>query len=410
MSERRSSADLGSDAEALLGTFPFAERDWESDARAIEARLAEAPATDERWLAAPLPAEPGEPSGVSATTTPVTNSGVRTQSLTELARRSVEKKQAEAREMARASLAIAAAQKPTAEEARALSEALAERAAAVSAAPPPAPPNVVRSVVASAPPPLASRASQAPNAWPKLALAVPLLALAAAALLWLRRPVDPAPLASNAPPASTIAPSEAKSSPLAATSTSTAAAPNAPSNPDRNAPSATQGIDPNTLPSEAEAAAKPAELAHAKALGASSTPARATSDKLATSEHPATGAAKPSSQASNEQSSDKTLPPDPALRPADSSGGELAAKPSTGAVQAALGAVMSGARHCVAGDDAPSSAVVSFGSDGRVQSVSVSGPAAGKASGACIQAQLTKARVQPFAASNFSVNATIRPD
>lgn len=85
-------------------------------------------------------------------------------------------------------------------------------------------------------------------------------------------------------------------------------------------------------------------------------------------------------------------------------------KPSSGAVQAALGAVMSGARHCVAGDDAPSSAVVRFGSDGRVQGVVVSGPAAGKASGACIEAQLTRARVQPFAASNFSVNATLRPD
>ncbi len=104
------------------------------------------------------------------------------------------------------------------------------------------------------------------------------------------------------------------------------------------------------------------------------------------------------------------LPPDPGLRPADSSGGQLPVKPSSGAVQAALGAVLSGARHCVAGDDAPSSAVVLFGSDGRVQSVSVSGPAAGKAAGQCIQAQLTKARVQPFAASNFSVNTTIRPD
>jgi hypothetical protein len=71
---------------------------------------------------------------------------------------------------------------------------------------------------------------------------------------------------------------------------------------------------------------------------------------------------------------------------------------------------MSGARHCVAGDDAPSSAVVVFGSDGHVQSVNVSGPAAGKPSGACIQSQLSRARVQPFAQSTFSINATVRPD
>jgi hypothetical protein len=88
----------------------------------------------------------------------------------------------------------------------------------------------------------------------------------------------------------------------------------------------------------------------------------------------------------------------------------MPAKPSSGAVQAALGAVMSGARHCVAGDDTPSSAVVVFGSDGRVQRVNVSGSAAGKSSAACIEAQLSRARVQPFAAANFSVSATVRPE
>jgi len=107
---------------------------------------------------------------------------------------------------------------------------------------------------------------------------------------------------------------------------------------------------------------------------------------------------------------DNSLPPDPGLRPADSRGGELPAKPTTGAVQAALGSVMSGARHCVAGDDTPSSAVVVFGSDGRVQQVTVSGAAAGKSSAACIEAQLSRARVQPFAAANFSVSATVRPE
>jgi len=40
----------------------------------------------------------------------------------------------------------------------------------------------------------------------------------------------------------------------------------------------------------------------------------------------------------------------------------------------------------------------------------VSGAAAGKPSGSCIEAQLGRARVQPFAASSFSVSATVRPD
>ena len=112
MNDRRSSSDLGSNAEALLSAFPFPERDWERDARAIEARLADAVggSTDGSLLAPPLPGETGEPSSVSATATPVTNSGVRTQSLADMARRSVERKQANERQLARESLALAAAQ------------------------------------------------------------------------------------------------------------------------------------------------------------------------------------------------------------------------------------------------------------------------------------------------------------
>jgi len=97
MSERRSSADLGPNLEAALSGFPFAERDWEKDATAVEAKLSQSQlgGTDSALLAAPLPSEPGEPSAApSATATPLTHSGVRTQSLAEMARRSVENKQA----------------------------------------------------------------------------------------------------------------------------------------------------------------------------------------------------------------------------------------------------------------------------------------------------------------------------
>jgi hypothetical protein len=173
------------------------------------------------------------------------------------------------------------------------------------------------------------------------------------------------------------------------------------------------GVDPNSLPGES--ARKPAEAAHEKpsaaaarapAAGAASSGPRA--EKIVLEDEPES--APTAATTPVEKPEEKALPPDPALRPADSTGGAVPAKPSTGAVQAALGAVMSGARHCVAGDNAPSSAVVVFASDGHVQSVSVSGPASGQSSGACIQAQLERARVQPFAAASFSVSATVRPD
>jgi len=340
----------------MLSAFPFPERDWERDARAVEARLAEGlPAADESLLAAPLPSEADEPSSLSATATPLTNSGVRTQSLAELARRSVEKKQANERQMARESMALAAQQRK-----------LAPASDAPRAAPIVSPVAAIAAVREGVP--------ARTNRLPKVALALPALALAAAALLWFRRP-EPAPVVTNV---------------VIPTAPSPAASPVATA-----VPEVPRGIDPNTLPGEPTPAADPAPP---KVAGA---PPKVTGGKSPAKDGRPTAPNAPG---------DNSLPPDPDLRPADSRGGELSAKPSSGAVQAALGAVMSGARHCVAGDDAPSSAVVVFGSDGRVQHVTVSGAAAGKSSASCIEAQLSRARVQPFAASSFSVSATVRPE
>ena len=363
MNDRRSSSDLGSSAEATLNAFPFPERDWERDARAIEARLTDGlrGSTDASLLAAPLPGETHEPSSTSATATPLTNSGVRTQSLAELARRSVEKKQANERQMARESLAIAARQRQVALP----SEALPVPASVDPVAP-----------ISRAP----ERAPVTSNHAVKVALALPALALAAAALLWFRRPPEPTPL-----PSQIVARAEP-----AAVATGAIAEPR-PS----IAPEAPRGVDPDSLPGNAAQAADPAQAAVAPLHG------KVAASKLVQKD----GHAAPAAAAV-----DQSLPPDPALRPADSHGGQLPAKPSTGAVQVALGSVMGGARHCVAGDDAPSSAVVVFGSDGRVRHVTVKGAAAGKSSASCIEAQLSRARVQPFAASSFSVNATVRPE
>jgi hypothetical protein len=369
VNDRRSSSDLGSNAEATLSSFPFPERDWESDARAVEARLADnlEASTDALLLAAPLPSEADEPSSLSATTTPLTHSGVRTQSLTEMARRSVEKKQASERQMARESLALAAQQR------------------AAQSEPPYA--SASPSPVAPFEAPRVSGLVAKSDPWPKVALALPALGLAAAALLWFKQPEPAAaPLVTN--PVVAAAPS---------VSTPRVNAPSAVAdNPPTVAQDLPRGVDPNSLPGEEATAATeptPAKVASA--------PGKAGASKVAVKDD--RGAATTAGVA-------QSLPPDPALRPADSRGGDLPAKPSTGAVQAALGSVMNGARHCVAGDDRPSSAVVVFGSDGRVQHVTVSGAAAGKSSASCIEAQLSRARVQPFAAANFSVSATVRPE
>jgi hypothetical protein len=84
-------------------------------------------------------------------------------------------------------------------------------------------------------------------------------------------------------------------------------------------------------------------------------------------------------------------------------------RPSAGAAQAAVGAVLGAARSCIAGHPRPSSATIVFGSSGEVSQVSVGGDAAGTAAGGCIESALRKARVQPFAAPTFSLAVTVRP-
>jgi hypothetical protein len=88
--------------------------------------------------------------------------------------------------------------------------------------------------------------------------------------------------------------------------------------------------------------------------------------------------------------------------------GNVPQKPSQGAVTGAIGAVLPGARACLGPDDPVSRATIVFTSAGTVQSVSVSGNAAGKPAEACIKGALTKAKVQPFAEPTYSANITVR--
>ena len=90
------------------------------------------------------------------------------------------------------------------------------------------------------------------------------------------------------------------------------------------------------------------------------------------------------------------------------SGGNVPTKPSQGAVTGALGAVLPAARDCLGPDDVISRASVVFNSDGSVNAVSVSGGAAGKPAATCIEKELKKARLQPFAEPTYTANVTIR--
>jgi hypothetical protein len=84
-------------------------------------------------------------------------------------------------------------------------------------------------------------------------------------------------------------------------------------------------------------------------------------------------------------------------------------QPSQGAVAAAVGGVMGGAKACVAGADDVSRANVTFSSSGAVSTVSVTGWAAAHGKSGCVQAALKAAKVGPFSKSTYTVGMTIRP-
>jgi hypothetical protein len=189
-----------------------------------------------------------------------------------------------------------------------------------------------------------------------------------------------------------------------------------------------RGVDPSTLPpADTAAAAAPAlpSPRPAVAVAASGPPVTATA--TATAPDPKLAAVVPSAapapsggdvslQQQMQQAagvtpgSPSTAAPATPDAPQAGAPGSVPFKPSMGAINGALGAAMPGARACLGPDDPISRATVTFQSDGSVQSVSVSGGAAGKPAEGCIRAALMKARVQPFAIPTFSAPATIRPN
>jgi hypothetical protein len=233
------------------------------------------------------------------------------------------------------------------------------------------------------PPPSGSKppaeASAGNRQAPVIALIAGGLALAAAVAFVVRSK-------NEAPPSSVEAQAPAATAPLAS------AAPATPP-----APPPEHGVNVDELPGTA---GEPQAIAEAPAR--SHSPTRSKREPMA-ARAPEPAAPLPATKPA------ASAPSEPELKPADGRMGPPE-KPSTGAVQAALGSVIGGARSCVSGQERPSSATVVFGSDGRVQSVAVSGAAAGTPAAACIRSALEKARVHPFAKPTFSASVTIRPN
>lgn len=104
-----------------------------------------------------------------------------------------------------------------------------------------------------------------------------------------------------------------------------------------------------------------------------------------------------------------SAPQDDGAKPAAGGGGNVPEQPSQGNAQAAIRAVMGGAKACVAGATEPTTASVTFGSSGSVQSVSVGGWAAANGKGGCVKSALQGARVSPFAKPTYTVPVNVRP-
>lgn len=411
--------------EALLQAMPTSERgDWEIFAEQIDRRVreTEAKSTAPLWLMAPLPDEPHEPgaqapaaSSEASSDSATRNEAPReappsaraepapsqtpTTSLADLARSFAPKDaRPEAANIAKESISLAAA-------ARVHSDGLVERVRSArptplrsaDVAPPPPPPSARVAAAVSAP---SGRRSEL---GPWIAIGGLGAALAAALMVIVFRR-EPAQIVVAAPPAAPV--SAAATPPVAARAQAPAA-----------------GATPREEPATAEAS-NPVPLA-ASALPLSPknvapvAPPRASNEAVAVASRASTpGVTRPlPEQIKLEETPPQSKPlaeapsaPASGMRPAagSASSGGLPDRPSTGAVQAAIGSVMSPARACVAGG-AAAPAQITFGSDGSVSSVAVSGTAAGTPAASCIEAALKRARVAPFTNHSFSLNIWVRP-
>lgn len=392
---------LAPGADELLQSFPSGEPDFEAQALAIEARVkAEAPAASDDPFAPPdLAAEPGEPaadSRVRAAAAPKSN-------FAEMARKSQHKQQDDAAQLAKELLAATAqSRRPTAEMVERVRAA--GKAQVATSTPLPSseaaqrPSGVVARVEPVAAPAAAVPAAPSSNRGAVIALVGSALALAAAFVLFVRSQSAETESATSAALERERA-AHANASPTTNMPPSVAASPNS------------EGVlTPEELSAAPKVQARSAPIPGAAAKPSGGAPVTGAS-KAAAAPAPAPNTVELEEDAQPVQAMVAAEPklkaeptPEPELKPAEGSSGSVPLTPSAGAVSTALSSVRSDAQACLAGQNDPVSAVVTFAPDGHVLRVSAAGP-----SGACIQAALSKARIQPFARDSFSATTTIRP-
>lgn len=112
---------------------------------------------------------------------------------------------------------------------------------------------------------------------------------------------------------------------------------------------------------------------------------------------------------STEKSSDGAEDAVPAAGGKKGGNQNIPEQPSQGSVASAVGAVMPGAKACVAGADDVSRAQITFSSNGTVSNVSVTGWAASNGKSGCVKAALKGANSGAFSKPSFTVGVTIRP-
>jgi hypothetical protein len=419
----RDDVELPEEAESLLADWPVAERDdafWESLAqKTVESASASDGSADSTLLEPPLPRgddEPGDEGSAPAGDQPAGDQNEKEEAdeglgLADIARAAVAKKSAaDEAEMVKQSLSVAASAR------QGVSAVQAARArqgvSAVQAAPPTdddetfeaTPLTDVETIRSHGELPVASAQSDSarprvvqlptkasgPGARTRTGLVVAgILAVAAALALFVRTRQSTEPVAVSM---EGTLPREEKSTPTA-TAKPTEPTPGAGESETRGA-AEPEFLALDDLPTEAEAKA-----ARRAAKGSPGSPPAAAPEKVTLADDAPSPAAGNAQAGSKKDSFDSDLDMRPAAHAAD-----RPRRPSTGAVQAAVASVMTGAQMCLAGQDEPAKATLTFGSNGKVKSAAVKGPAA-----ECIQAALARAKVSPFVEPTFAARFTVRP-
>jgi hypothetical protein len=412
-------------AEDLLEGWPAPSRgalEWEESASAIMNRVRTTPigSTPDSTLEAPLPEEPEE-RGREAPRTAPSEAPTGEPSLAEIARAAVSAAKAATREVAREGLIAAelGRKNPPREVAPAPREVVdaANLQGRIVRVPeplpapperPPPPPKIAKHAESAAvpvteamahseiPAPLSTERRRGAGA----VVVGSLLALAAAVSLYVsfgRHASTVAKVSASAEVPVTVAKSEPEV-PKTITSLEPSALPSASAQGERVARLDELALAPAAQPSPASASAlgAPKEKTLAFHVKKESAP---NAGKLILEEQQET----PTENAA-------PSPPHGTMSAAASSPMPASERPSTGAIQGALGSVLTSARGCLAGQDAGARALVTFeGRTGRVKSVKVVGAEPGSPAESCVRAALMGARLPPFSDPDYTASITVRP-